>query len=176
MPKQRIYPYIGTSEIQDTLITNSHRLHVQSSDDVIRWIMQTKQPREADGSVITTFIIDTACQLWINDRHSVHVHCAAGQSVLSAGEMTFAISNDTVEIVAITNQSTGYCPEPESWWAVDRALRVMDIPYPPNFTTSFIFRLCEACGTKNIVKDSWFECGVCQQPLSDTWNFDEAST
>ena len=48
-----------------------------------------------------------------------HVACAAGGPVLSAGEITF---DDDMTVAEITNQSTGFCPEPESWPAVSDAL------------------------------------------------------
>lgn len=123
------------------------------------------------SSVIATFIIDVNGRLWIADRHSEHVQCARGQSVLSAGEMTFAVEKQEVEVVAVTNQSTGYCPEPDSWAAVSAALDRIALARLAGFTVAFIFRRCDACGTKNIVKDDWFECGVCLSPLSREWNF-----
>jgi len=170
---RREYPYVGPSDLLDNLPVNSGRALVQSGADVINWLTETNQPREYDGSVIATFIIDADGQLWINDRRSEHVRCASGQNVLSAGEITFELNQTSVEVIDVTNQSTGYCPEVTSWWAVQQALEMANIIHPSDFTMKIIFRLCDHCGVKNIVKDDWFECGVCQSPLTEEWNFDQ---
>jgi hypothetical protein len=112
--------------------------------------------------------------LWIADRHSEHIACARGGPVLSAGELTFQIDRRTkqVEVVAVTNQSTGFCPEPESLPAVAAALDGLGIEHPGEFTTAMIFRRCANCGTTNVVKDGWFECAICGRELPGEWNFD----
>ena len=169
----REYRYVGSSDLLENLPTNSGRVLLTATDVIIKWIKETNQPYEYDNVVVATFIVDTDKQMWINDRRSEHVRCAHGGNVLSAGEITFEVDKDNVEVIEITNQSTGYCPEPESWWAVKEALQETDILFPANFTTKFIFRMCEKCGTKNIIKDDWYECGVCQEVLSSYWNFDK---
>ena len=72
----------------------------------------------------------------------------------------------------MTNQSTGYCPEPESWIAVEIALKHIGVKFPDGFTTEFLFRRCESCGQINIVKENWFVCSVCDAELPPQWNFD----
>ena len=141
-----------------------------SAESIKEWITSTQQPKEADGSVTCTFIVDLNRQLWINDRRSEHLVCAAGGNVLSAGEITFAFLKNQVEVTEVTNQSTGYCPEPQSWEVVAETLNQIGIVHPNEFTTAYIFRRCEACQTLNIVKDDWFFCGVCDVPLSHEWN------
>lgn len=165
------YHYVGQSTIRDKLNDVSNRHHVAIASQVIEWIQQTNQPKNPDDTITVTFIVDTDKQLWINDRYSEHVLCAQGGNVLSAGEITFEVIDDGVEIVAITNQSTGYCPEPESYPAVKHALKDTDILYPLMFTTCYHFRRCDKCGMTNIVKDDWFVCGVCDTDLSREWNF-----
>jgi len=64
--------------------------------------------------LIVTFVIDQSGTLLVADRQSEHVACAGRQPVLSAGEMTFLVSGKVVEMAEVSNQSTGYCPEPES--------------------------------------------------------------
>ena len=115
MDKPRDYRYVGPESIRDAQPRDSRRVLVRSAGDVIKWIAETDRPREHHGRVVATFIINTVGQLWINDRRSEHVRCAAGETVFSAGEMTFAVDEQAVEVVEATNQSTGYCPEPESW-------------------------------------------------------------
>jgi hypothetical protein len=75
-------------------------------------------------------------------------------------------------VVAVTNQSTGYGPEPESWPAVAAALAAIDdqASRAPAYTTAYIFRRCPACQQINLIKDAWFFCAVCDAPLPRSWN------
>jgi hypothetical protein len=171
MALYREYRYVGPSEIVKHLSAVSGRVLVQSANDVLNWIAETHQRSEYDELIVATFVVDTQGRLWINDRRSEHVHCAAGQNVLSAGEMAFELSDDVITVAEVSNQSTGYCPEPESWPAVGQALAAANTPHPTDFTMKCIFRLCENCGTKNLIKDDWYVCGVCQSPLNFEWNF-----
>jgi hypothetical protein len=34
-----------------------------------------------------------------------------------------------------------------------------------------MFRRCEKCGERNVVKEGWFVCGVCRTDLPAKWNF-----
>lgn len=174
MGNYRHYSYVGSHNLLQLLQQPSQRTHVNHAADVLQWIKDTHQVLDADKTVVATFIIDLNQQLWIADQRSEHVRCAAGKHVLSAGEMTFAVQGNHVEVVEVTNQSTGYCPEPESWESVAIALMKTGLSFPSEFTTAYLFRRCDNCGTTNIIKDMWFECGVCQAPLSQQWNFTES--
>lgn len=165
----RAYRYVGSEDIAITRGTPPYRVCIRSAADVQEWLAETRQP--AAGEVVATFIVALEGHLWIADRHSEHVHCARGQPVLAAGEMTFRVSRTGVEVTAVSNQSTGFCPELESWPVVAAALECAALPHPGQFTTQFVFRRCEACGTANVVKDGWFECAVCQGPLPEAWDF-----
>src|SRR5262249_29871568 len=131
----------------------------------------TGQSIAPDQIITATFIIDIQEQLWIADQHSEHVVCAAGEDVLAAGEITFHLADKEIAASEITNQSTGYCPDPTSWAVVAEVLDRLQIAHPAGFTTKFVFRRCAACGAINVVKDDWFECALCQAPLSRDWNF-----
>ncbi|MEO7718875.1 MAG: hypothetical protein ABIY70_21965 [Capsulimonas sp.] len=169
MTIRQSYRYIGADDLLDL---NTDRQCVRRQADVLSWIATTSQ-RLQNQSITATFVIDTEGWLWIADRRSEHVACARGGRVLSAGEMTFDMQNG-VSVTDATNQSLGYCPEPESWLAVADALTRADIPGPPDFTNAYIIRLCETCKTKNIVKEGVFECEVCESALSGQWNLDPA--
>ena len=95
--------------------------------------------------------------------------------MFSAGEMTFAVDRRrrSVELVYVTNQSTGYCPEPESWPAVQTVLDAAGIPHPGEFSAQLVFRRCAKCGATNIVKDGWFRCAICGAELPGEWNYGE---
>lgn len=172
MPSNRLYSYVGPNSIQELLDDPAQRFQLQSADDVLRWITETGQDIQEDRAT-ATFIIDENNRMWIADQRSEHVVCARGQRILSAGEITFEVSKGNVEAVQISNQSTGYCPDPDSWPAVSAALATARVPHPDNFTSEFLFRRCNKCETINIIKDEWFECAVCQSQLSQTWNIQD---
>lgn len=73
-------------------------------------------------------------------------------------------------VTQISNQSTGYCPEPTSWATVAPALDRAGLPVPDDFTDVFGFRRCPDCGQINIVKDDHYACGVCGSRLPARWN------
>src|SRR5207245_3026844 len=125
--------------------------------------------------VTATFIIDETGGLLIADRRSEHVACAGGRPVRSAGEMTFTVKTSGVSVAWVTNQSTGYCPEPDSWPAVEAALARAGIAAPDGFSQEFVFRRCPRCGSINIIKSGVFDCGVCSTPLPEEWNLDSAA-
>ncbi len=166
----KIYRYVGPPDILhfDTL---PERFLITAPPDVSRWIRETHQERGGDGGFIATFVINTMGELWIADRHSEHVHCARNGDVLSAGEITFALEKGTVSVLAVTNQSTGFCPEPVSWTAVQTALDAIGFDAPDDFTTPFDFRRCPTCGAVNIVKEGHLVCNVCENDLPALWNF-----
>jgi hypothetical protein len=88
--------------------------------------------------------------------------------VLAAGEMTFDMG-ETIDIAEVSNQSTGYCPEPESWPAVASALESAGLVAPAGYTLDCIFRRCE-CGNVTLVKSGEFECGLCGCELPTEYN------
>jgi hypothetical protein len=173
MLSRREYRYVGSKSLLELLERPSQRVLVESEETVRKWIHETQKIPKGQNWITATFIVDTKVQLYINDQRSEHVVCAAGGNVLSAGEMTFILSRNQIEVSEVTNQSTGYVPEPESWWAVEKALDQIGLKHPPDFMPAYLFRWCTQCGTINLVKDEWFECGVCQSPLSLEWNFDD---
>ncbi|MEV4722038.1 hypothetical protein AB0J94_33040 [Micromonospora noduli] len=118
-----------------------------------------------------TFVVDLHGALRVAPRQSEHVACAAGQDVLAAGEITFAASDSGYFVQAVSNHSTGYCPDPDCWPAVAAALDRLSMPHPGGFTAALIFRRCTACGERNIVRDDDFACALCDAALLSHWNF-----
>jgi hypothetical protein len=167
-----IYQYVGPTKIAERAPSAPAGIRVESPEDVRRWIQQTGQDVDAAGNVVATFIIDEDGWLRIADRRSEHVACAGRRPVRSAGEMTFSVRRGGVSVVWVTNQSTGYCPEPDSWPAVEAALVRAGFAAPDGFGQAFDFRRCPRCGSINIVKDGVFECGACSTPLPEQWNLD----
>ena len=85
--------------------------------------------------------------------------------------MLAAVEETAALIESVSNQSTGYCPEPESWPAVARAISAAGLLAPETYSPSLIFRRCPTCQTINVVKDDEFVCAVCEANLPAEWNF-----
>lgn len=118
---------------------------------------------------VLTYTVDPEGRLHVADRHSEHVACAGFRAVLGAGELTVIEGPRGVEILDVTNQSTGFCPEPESWPAVRDALARAGLVPPTGFGTAFVFPRCVVCGSIHVVKDGWFTC-ACGADLPEVWN------
>ncbi|WP_229830298.1 hypothetical protein [Actinoplanes ianthinogenes] len=107
--------------------------------------------------------------LLLAPRNSEHVACAGGAPVLAAGEISFR-HDDGWHVDQVTNQSTGYCPEPSCWPAVAAALDAAGIRHDDAFTAEFTFRRCPACAAVNLVKEDVFLCDLCGADLPPGWN------
>jgi hypothetical protein len=118
-----------------------------------------------------TFVVALDGVLRLAPRRSEHIALAGGQDVLAAGEMTFASTGARWRLAEVTNQSTGYCPDPDCWPVVARALDRAGVPHSGGFTDRIIFRRCPSCGERNIVKDNDFTCALCGSALPAEWNF-----
>jgi hypothetical protein len=162
-----LYAYVGPREIRERVRHQAPGAVIRAAGDLKAWIQAHAAPRSRE--LTATFVIDASGLLRVSGRHGEHVACAGGALVLSAGEVTFAASGRAV--IAISNQSTGYCPEPGSWPAVQRALDALGLAHPGAFTSAFEFRRCPACAQINVVKDAVFLCDACDAELPVGWNF-----
>jgi hypothetical protein len=168
-----LYYYVGPREITDNTSLEASAKNISSINDILQWVKETNQDLDDMNQVTASFIIDQNGDLLISDRHSEHVACAGGAPVLSAGEISFQVSDNDVDVIHVTNQSTGYCPEPKSWKTVQKVLDKVGLKHPPSFTTAFEFRKCPNCETINIIKDEFYYCAVCDGELPAEWNFSE---
>ena len=168
MNESRYYSYVGPENIlrRPSSAEGPPRVRVDKARDVIDWFMSRKRSLTKSERVVVTFVVDVDGALWISDRETEHVLCAGGGDVRAAGEITFSSAGDDIEAVGITNQSTGYCPEPDSWTEVEVALEKASISHPGFYTEVFLFRRCPSCRQINIIKDRIFECDVCGAGLS----------
>lgn len=167
----RLYHYVGPAGIAARVAGRPGGTQIGSAADLVSWCVAAGQKPDRGGLIAVTFVIDADGQLLVADRHSEHVACAGGGPVLSAGEMFLSVASERVEVIEVSNQSTGFCPEPESWSVVAAALDRASLPHPVRFTTEITFRRCQVCGERNVVKDGWFVCGVCGADLPAGWNF-----
>ncbi|MGE3809653.1 MAG: hypothetical protein AB7K24_33730, partial [Gemmataceae bacterium] len=155
----KLYDYVGPEEKRAS--ASPTRCCIDSAEALQDWMRL--QPARGD-SIPATFIVDETGRLWLADRRSEHVACAAGRPVLGAGELFFDLTT-APRVAEASNQSTGYCPEPESWSALAAALDRLGIPHPGGFTQVCHFRRCSACGQRNIVKEADSTCAVCGAEL-----------
>lgn len=167
----RLYHYVGPIEIARRADDTQCGFLADSQQAVIDSLRSFDGYRDGE-SLTVTFTISPDGRLRIADQRSEHVACAGGEAVLSAGEMTFGCGGSQIVVERVTNQSTGYCPEPESWIHVSAALDRLSLQRPDQFDPALVFRRCPSCRQINVVKDSWFECDVCGTSLPDEWNFD----
>jgi hypothetical protein len=169
---RRVYRYVGSAEIAQAVAGIPPGFLIHNHSDIVTWFNTTNQKMGRDGFVTATFVITVEDKLCIADRHSEHVACAAGKPVLSAGELTLELINQTFNVLSVTNQSTGYCPEPESWETVANALKNAGMNVPNGFNPSFKFRRCPKCSTINVIKENILECAICESDLPEAWNFE----
>jgi hypothetical protein len=161
-----MFEYVGFEEIRLMVAEFPRGTKIESIADLKHWVRATGDRSMFDRQlIVATFVIDLDGNLLLADRHSEHVACAGGAAVLAAGEIFITWDGDILEISDITNQSTGYCPDLDSWQYVESALSKIQIDRPLGFTMEFIFRRCDSCDRINIIKNELFVCAVCDSPL-----------
>jgi hypothetical protein len=165
------YRYRGPAELRDRPATED-RTRVDTRAGLDRWLAGRAA---GDRSEPFTFVVDVDGTLWLAPRRSEHVGCAGGGDVLAAGEMRFAPTGAGDWVVdEVSNQSTGYCPDLDSWSAVASALDRAGVGRPDGYTHPIVFRACPTCTATNVVRDGDYVCAVCGDDLPDRWNLGEA--
>ena len=162
------YRYIGPDAVRERSKGQPSGARIDSRAALLAWLREQGVTR---GSITCTFVVTTAGWLRLADRHSEHVACSGGEPVGSAGELTLRWVGAALELEAISNLSTGFCPEPASWPVVAVALARAELAAPESWTSAYEFRRCTACGERNVIKDGWYACEVCDAPLPERWNF-----
>ena len=74
----RPYRYIGPEDIRRRTVGNTERFCVRQAADVLRCLARLEPAAACRSYVPTTYVIDPQGQLWLADRRSEHVACAAG--------------------------------------------------------------------------------------------------
>src|SRR5688572_16337936 len=144
----RLYAYVGPEEIRQRAIRASGGTPIHSFAELQRWL-RSPVPEDGEGLLGATYVVSIEGVLVLADRRSEHVACASGQPVLAAGELFFRM-DETPRVEAVSNLSTGYCPEAECWPSVAAALDRAGLEHPASFTAEFIFRRCTGCGERNL--------------------------
>jgi hypothetical protein len=165
-----LYPYVGPKEIAMYGSSDIVRVHVLSTKDILSWVHATNQQPDASGAILATYIVNEQAEWWLTDRSYEHVACAQGTPVTAAGEVGFWLENGSLDISYVSNQSTGYCPEPSSWSAWKEACLQTDIQPPDNWSVAFQFRRCPACKSIQLIKEEDWFCAICDTALPEQWN------
>ncbi|MFK0258773.1 hypothetical protein [Streptomyces sp. NPDC090445] len=165
------YRYVGPEHVRAAVRGAAAGTPVRTPADFARWAADRSPGELAEPF---TFVIGTDGILRLAPRRSEHVACAGGHRVLSAGEIGFRFRAEAGRwaVHEVSNQSTGYCPDPVSWPAVARALDAAGLDRPNGFTHGIVFRRCPACREHSIVRDSHFACVFCDTDLPRHWNVD----
>ncbi|MFB4282460.1 MULTISPECIES: hypothetical protein [unclassified Nonomuraea] len=160
------YPYVGSASPAGA--GGPPGQVIRSAEELAGWL--AGRPPEEPAEPFT-FVVDLDGTLRLAARRSEHVACAGGRPVLSAGEIAFERSADGGWAVeAVSNQSTGYCPDVTSWAAVEAALERIGVGHPGGFTHEVVFRRCPGCREINLVKEEDFVCAFCGGELPAAWN------
>jgi hypothetical protein len=166
MPRFR---YVGPAEIGDQPAAPD-AVDVTGVEALDRWFAG-QDPRDLTSPF--TYVATLDGVLRVAPRRREHVACARGRDVLGAGEIQLETAASGWTVAEISNQSTGYCPDLDSWVAVAAALDRAGLPHPDGFTQPVVFRACSTCCAINVVRDGDFACAVCGDALAHHWNLDE---
>ncbi|MFR9778297.1 hypothetical protein ACL02O_19865 [Micromonospora sp. MS34] len=158
----RRYRYVGPAEVRASVADAPEGCPIRSPADLDTYLAAA-DPRDRDEPF--TYVIDPAGTLRLAPRRSEHVACAGGGEVLGAGEIALTGERDGWVVAEVSNQSTGYCPDPVSWAAVADALDRAGIGRPEGFTAAVVFRRCLDCGERNVVRDDDYICALCGAEL-----------
>ena len=164
---RRVYSYVGPPELRSTVRPDREGRTVRAAADLDTWL-SGRGP--AETSEPFTFVVALDGLVRLAPRRSEHVACAGGADVLAAGEMGFVPAAGRWAVDEVTNHSTGYCPDLDSWQAVGRALDLAGVEHPGRFTHEVVFRLCDECEERSIVREQDFVCVFCGNALPRTWN------
>ncbi|MER5584689.1 hypothetical protein [Streptomyces asoensis] len=161
-PSRRRYSYVGPEHIREATAPGPGGRVIRGTGDL--------EPYPAWDGEPFTYVVGLDGLLRLAPRHSEHVACAGGGDVLGAGEISFRRTPRGPQVHEVSNQSTGYCPDPDCWPAVAAALDRAGIGRPEGFTHPLLFRRCDGCGENNVVREEVFVCVFCDSDLPLAWN------
>lgn len=164
---QRSYGYVGPADLVGLVSSQGVGQAVGSLAQLLAWVSGRDVAELAEPF---TFVIDLSGCLRLAPRRSEHVVCAGGERVLGAGEIGFERRAEAWAVAQVSNQSTGYCPDLQSWGAVAAAIDKIGLARPAGFTQAVVFRRCTECGELNVVREEFFVCVFCESDLPAEWN------
>ncbi|WP_460062013.1 hypothetical protein [Streptomyces sp. YKOK-I1] len=156
------YPYVGPEDILRVVLPGAEGYAVRDLAGLTAFGARDGEPY--------TYVVGLDGWLRLAPRRSEHVACAGGRAVLGAGEVSFRRAGRGWEVHEVSNQSTGYCPDPDCWPAVAAALDRAGVARPDAFTYALVFRRCERCREINVVREGVYVCVFCEDELPLLWN------
>lgn len=166
----RLFAYVGPPEVRARSLGAPRGTPIGDRGALLAWMREPRSEVAREGGW-ATYVVDADGGLVVAPRRSEHVACAGGAAVRAAGEVRFDARGEVIEV---TNNSTGYCPDEACWESVRAALDRAGLQGPSVFTVAVQFRRCTACGERNLVKEAWYRCALCDAELAAEWNFGEA--
>ncbi|NER32623.1 MAG: hypothetical protein F6J93_00835 [Oscillatoria sp. SIO1A7] len=166
----RLYQYVGPERLRLAVAGCPIGVRIASLGEIENWMSSLEREPNAAGLMPASFVVDLNGHMRVADSNSEHIAVAGGMPVLAAGKIFFGTGDRSLEVVEITNQATGFCPEPKSWEAVAKAIEKVPLSHPGKFTSEYVYRRCESCGELNVVKGNLFICDFCNASLPKVWN------
>ncbi|MFD3379672.1 MULTISPECIES: DUF5959 family protein [unclassified Streptomyces] len=160
------YAYVGPEDIRKAVRPGGGGARIRTPDELDAFLSARPADELAEPF---TFVVDASMTLRLAPRRSEHVACADGKPVRAAGELGFARTSSGWAVAYASNQSTGYCPDPESWRSLAAALTRTGIDraddHPGGYTHPITYRRCPSCAEWNSVQDAHFVCALCDADL-----------
>ena len=128
----RRYIYVGPADVREAASASPPGVVIENPASLTAWFERHVEDMTTEGTITATFVVDADGLLRLARAPLGTRGLSSGGPVLSAGEITFSKGGDVTEI---TNQSTGFCPEPESWPSVAAVLYRIPLSHPGRFTT-----------------------------------------
>ncbi|MFF8845850.1 hypothetical protein ACF08N_24545 [Streptomyces sp. NPDC015127] len=160
----RLFGYVGPADIRRAAEDAPAGRVIRTPADFAAWA-EAQAP--GDLAEPFTYVVDADGLLRLAPRRSEHVACAGRAAVAGAGEVGFRRTDGgRWQAGYVSSQSTGYCPDPDSWPAVAGALDRAGLVRPGGgFTHEVVFRHCGASAELNVVREGDFVCVFCDAGL-----------
>lgn len=156
------YAYVGPEDIGEAVRPGGGGARIRTRADLDAFLSARPADELAEPF---TFVVDASMTLRLAPRRSEHVACADGKPVRAAGELGFARTSSGWAVPYASNQSTGYCPDPDSWQSLAAALTRAGIFRAGAHTHPIVYRRCPSCAEWNSVQDAHFVCALCDADL-----------
>ncbi|MEV0557468.1 DUF5959 family protein [Streptomyces sp. NPDC050597] len=160
------YAYVGPEDIWEAVRPGGGGARIRTPADLDAFLSARPADELAEPF---TFVVDASMTLRLAPRRSEHVACADGKPVRAAGELGFTRTASGWAVTYASNQSTGYCPDPESWRSLAAALTRVGVDRAGDrtggYTHPITYRRCPSCAEWNSVQEAHFVCALCDADL-----------
>lgn len=89
----------------------------------------------------------------------------------AAGEVELGVAQKQLVVRGVTNQSTGYCPEPSCFGEIAAALVRVGVSATGRAVARLHLPAMSQVRSDRHREEDDFECAVCATPLPKEWNF-----